>query len=113
MARTIGDVITQVRDRTNDTDAVAYRIATVEHERNIYTGLLTVFDIRPDIFLGQHTTFPPAAIPVSADLLPIADQWFPALVDYGTFAAEFKDDEYAVGGRAGASYTFFKQRLLG
>jgi hypothetical protein len=112
MARTVGYVITRARTHLNDA-AANPRNTTAEMERNVNAGLETMFDLRPDIFIGKFDSFPPSTPLVSADPLPVTDRWVEHLVDYVIFRCEMRDDEHVLQERAVTAAQWFAKRLAG
>lgn len=66
---------------------------------------------RPDLFFGQFTALPGPK--VAADFVPIADEYFTALVDYVVARAETQDDESVNEGRAIAFFKLFGEQING
>lgn len=97
MARTVQDVINRAREVLQDADATRYSDA--ELLRHVMDGLLAVRSIRPDLFVGQYGAALPDTLPLTAPL-PVPDNLFASIGWYVSGAAELRDDEFAVDGRA-------------
>lgn len=107
MARTFQNVVDRARIPLNDAAKTRYPDPQLLGYAN--DAVLTVRKLRPDLFLGSWTI--PAAEYVLADPIPIDDTYFPALCDYVTGRAEFRDDEDAMQQRAVAFAQLFTGAL--
>jgi len=109
MATTLQQVVDLARPTLNDDDKVRWPDA--ECLAYVQTGLDTVYQIRPDLFIGKFATFDSAALALG-DPLPIEDRYRRLLADYVISRAETKDDEAVNNNRAALAYQFFEERLL-
>lgn len=94
--RLFQNVIDRARIPLNDSDKTRYPDAQLLSYAT--DAILTVRKLRPDLFLGSWTL--PATEYLVTDAVPIDDVYFPALCDYVTGRAEFRDDEAAMQQRA-------------
>lgn len=96
MTKTVQNVIDAVRRPINDEDGT--RVPDAEMIGYVEAALRQIRKDRPDLFLGQFKTA--IADMTAASVLPIADQYFHAVVDHVMTRCELKDDEFAVNARA-------------
>jgi hypothetical protein len=105
--RTFQQVIDRARIPLNDADKTRYPDADLLAYAN--DAILLLRQKRPDLFFGSWT------LPVSEYLvgatLPVDDTFFPAICDYVTGRAEFRDDEDAMQQRAAAFLQLFGGNL--
>lgn len=103
MARTVAQAIAAARVLTNDNDPDAatapelYRQPDSSYLGWCLDALNAARNLRPDLFLGNYGDL--AALTTSASL-PIADQFFQAIVNFMVGMAELPDDEHVNSGRA-------------
>ena len=93
---TIQGILDHARQPLNDVDKVRYPDLDLLKYAN--TGLRMLRLKRPDLFFGQYAT--PFVDLAVTDLLPIDDEYGPALSDFVTAHAETVDDEHVDSGRA-------------
>lgn len=119
MARTIGDVITDVRDILQDTRS-PYRYSDDSLYSYLNRAFINVKDIRPDAYWGRYTsgTYPPSYdIPEysagdEAELWPLSSVFFTPIVMYVAGSAELKDDEFTRDARAAILLETFRRHLI-
>lgn len=104
MGFSMQDVIDRGRDPLND--RLKKRWDDPSLLRYAVDGLLTVRQIRPDLFIGQFD-LDLTALQVGDDF-PLPDPFAPAVADYVAGRAHLRDDEVASPGRADA---FLKMAL--
>jgi len=100
---TMQDVIDAARVPLNDDSKVAWTDVELLGFANKAIHLLKAR--RPDLFFGSYTALP-GNLAVGATF-PLEDQHMPAVQDYVTARAQFKDTEEAVKGAATAFYQLF------
>jgi hypothetical protein len=103
MARTFQQVCDRARIPLNDADKTRYPDADLLSYAN--DAILILRRARPDLFFGGWTI--PASEYGLGDAIPIEETYFPAVCDYVTGRAEFRDDEDAMQQRAGAFLQLF------
>lgn len=81
-----------------------------ERVKYVNDGLAVLLDVRPDMFVGQFSTFTAEGLAIT-DPLPINARYLPLLADYVIFRAERKDIESNNPGKASISAQWFKDRL--
>lgn len=109
MATTLQQVVDLARATLNDDDKVRWPDA--ECLGYVQGALDAIYQIRPDLFIGQFTTFDSAALGLG-DPLPIEERYRRQIADYVISRAETKDDEAVNNNRAALAYQFFEERLL-
>lgn len=109
MAITLQQVIDLARSTLNDDDKVRWPDA--ECLAYLQGALDAIYQLRPDLFIGQFTTFDSATLAVG-DPIPIEDRYRRQLADYVIARCETKDDEAVSNSRAALAYQFFEERLL-
>lgn len=103
MARTFQQACDRARLPLNDADKIRYPDADLLGYAN--DAVLLVRKRRPDLFFGAWT-IPPNPYLLS-DNIPLDDTYFPAICDYITGRAEFRDDESAMQERAAVFIQMF------
>lgn len=81
-----------------------------ERIKYVNDGLACLFDVRPDMFVGQFVSFTGEGL-ASGDPIPVNARFLPLLADYVVFRAERKDVESSVGGHVSVAAQWFKDRL--
>lgn len=95
------------RQHLNDADSVTWPDAELfEH---LVHGLRMLKSRRPDLYHGVARDAL-TTLTVDDDF-PLDEFVEPAIQDYVTARAQFKDDEYAIQGAASAFYALFKEAL--
>lgn len=94
MAKLVSDVLTSVRDTTQD--VAARRAPDAELRRYVVDGLNAIKNERPDVFLGSWSEIETVA---NGDSLPVSAQFFRPLVDYVIARAESKEAEHVLSAR--------------
>lgn len=107
MARTFQQVCDRARIPLNDADKTRYPDVDLLSYAN--DAVLLLRQKRPDLFFGSWTV--PAGEYVVSDPIPVSDLYFPAICDYVTGRAEFRDDEDAMQARAAAFLQLFGGNL--
>jgi hypothetical protein len=107
MSRTFQQACDRARIPLNDADKTRYPDADLLAYGN--DAILILRQKRPDLFFGSWT-IPPAGYAIG-DNLPVDDTYFPAVCDYMTGRAEFRDDEDAMQQRAAAFLQLFGGNL--
>lgn len=97
MARTVQNVFDRVREILQDESGARYSDAQLK--MHLLDALETVRTVRPDLFVGQYATPLPDTLDATMPL-PVPDNLFAAIGMYVSGAAELRDDEFAVDGRA-------------
>lgn len=110
MAVTFQTVINNARVPLNDDAKVRYTDATLLAYAN--DGINYVLTIRPDLFIGQYSTFSTDGGYALTDNIPIDTRYTAALQDYITGRAEVVDSEFVDSGRISVLLNLFKERLL-
>lgn len=95
-----------VLDETTVTRYTEAQLLTYARE-----ALVMARRFRPDLFLSNLTGAFPTY--VASDTVPLDERYKVPMVDYVVHRAEFRDDEFAVGGRADAMFVKFKSAFLG
>jgi hypothetical protein len=118
MARTIPQVITEVRKLLKDTRTTSLRTSD-EYLIGVLNSAFTEMQrLRPDIFYAGCDTeelelFETADAQDSAAAFPVEDQFFMPVVWYIVAIVELADDEFTLEGRAQAFMQSFRQALIG
>jgi len=107
MARTFQQACDRARIPLNDSGKDRYPDADLLAYGN--DAILILRQKRPDLFFGSWTI--PAGAYALGDNLPVDDTYFPAVSDYITGRAEFRDDEDAMQQRAAAFLQLFGGNL--
>ena len=107
MAFTMQQVVDAARIPLNDKDKVRFEDSELLGYAN--DGILRIRQRRPDLFLGRWFSLPGSL--ALTDIFPLHDELKPALADYVTARAEFKDDEFSENGRAAASLALFERAV--
>lgn len=110
MARTVQQVITRAREILQDDDGTRY--TDPELLAHVLDALEQVRMVRPDLFIGQYDTPLPDTLDLSTQL-PVPDNLFAAIGQYVSGAAELRDDEFAVDGRAMTLQMALTKKLIG
>lgn len=112
MAFTFQTLVDRARVPLNDADKTRYSDAELlSYGVDAY---LMLRRYRPDMFLGQWSTFPSVSSLTLNSNFPVAgDEYLPILADYVTSRAEFKDDEHVIQQRAQALYAMFATGIRG
>lgn len=97
MARTVQQVYDRAREILQDEAGARY--TDPQLQMHLLDALLTVRSVRPDLFINGYETPLPDSLLVT-DTLPVPDNLFAAISLYVSGAAELRDDEFAVDGRA-------------
>ena len=105
MARTVSDLISRVRQVLQDEDQNGYRYPTANVVGYLNDAVLEARRLRPDLFIGKYRKdLPQVSTNPSTDystvFLPLPDTYFTAAVGFVAGSLEFRDDEFAVDGRA-------------
>jgi hypothetical protein len=109
MPATLQTVIDLARATINDDDKV--RWPDDECLGYAQNGLDAIYELRPDLFIGQ---FPfDSSVLTLVSTLPIEDRYRRQVADYIVMRCETKDDESVVNERAALAYKFFETRLVG
>lgn len=109
MARSFEDVLKRARELLQDDEGVRY--TTPQLMAHAIDALELVRELRPDIFIGRLSV-PLADWYEVTDFLPVPDNLFPAIGAYVAGAAEMRDDEFAIDGRAMTMKESLAKRLL-
>lgn len=106
MAVTMQTIINAARVPLNDPNAVAWKDAD---DLLVYArhGLQLLRGKRPDLFFGQFSGGTALSDLALDGDCPIDEEFHPALIDYITARAFFKEDELAVQGAAAPFYALF------
>lgn len=110
----VGDLLDQIRTLLLDVDATSgqYRYSTDSIIANLNLGLLEMFRLRPDIFLGNLFVVPQFnSAQLDADVV-IEQQYVPPLIYYTVGMTQARDDEETQDARAGAFLQTFQRQLL-
>ena len=107
MARTFQQACDRARIPLNDADKTRYSDTDLLAYGN--DAILLLRQKRPDLFFGSWTI--PAGEYTGPDAIPISEVYFPAICDYMTGRAEFRDDEDAMQQRAAAFLQLFGGNL--
>lgn len=99
MAFTYQDVVDLARIPLNDEDKARYSDSMLLAYTN--NAVLSLFQRRPDIFIGQLDN-PPSGEADLPDVCPIPAAYAITLADYVTARASMIDDEHAHSGKAAA-----------
>ena len=97
MARTVQAVVTRVREILQDKEGERY--TTPQLLAHTVDAIVCARAVRPDLFVASYQTPLPDTLDTT-DTLPLPDQFFVAVCAYVAGAAELRDDEFAVDGRA-------------
>lgn len=95
---TVQQVLDAARLPLNDSDKLRYSDATLLTYFN--DAIVLLYRIRPDLFVGNWSVFPPFRMFESTDDFPLSAAMKPYVSDYITGRAELVDDEYTENGRA-------------
>lgn len=104
---TMQDLIDVARKPLNDADATTWGDA--ELFAYAKDGLRLLKGKRPDLFFGLADNVLDTL--VIGSTFPLDEFVVPAMTDYITARAQFKDDEYAVQGAAAPFYALYKEAL--
>lgn len=94
---TYQDIVDLARIPLNDADKDRYSDATLMSYANV--AILSLYQNRPDIFIGQYGSIPTGEAAL-ADTFPIPAAYWVTLADYVTARALMIDDEHAATGKA-------------
>jgi hypothetical protein len=100
---TMQQLVDEARRPINDDDKIAWADDELLAYANRAISMLK--SRRPDLFFGSFTALP--GVLALSGTFPLEDQFLPAVVDYVTARAQFKDSEEAVKGAASAFYQLF------
>lgn len=104
---TFQHIVDQARKDLQDADKVRYTDA--ELLQYAIDGVLEARRMRPDLFFGGYGTTTTSY--TLASTFPVPATYEMLFTHYIVFRAEFRDDEYAVDGRAVAFLTRFEKEL--
>ena len=108
MAVTLQDCCDRAGETLADDDKV--RWPDSERLHHAQDALDAMFQMRPDLFIGQLATFDSTALTLSSPF-PIETRYRRQVEDYIIFRCELKDDEAVLSERSTVAYAFFKDRL--
>lgn len=116
MAKTLENMLDEVRDLLQDSRASSYRYSTARLVRQINTTLQEVYRLRPDAFIAYDTAA--TAVPefTESDLaeeIGIEDLFYQSVVFHVVSVTQLSDDEFANDGRAISLMSAFRQQLVG
>ena len=97
MARTVQAVFDRVRELLQDKQGERY--LDEELAAHVVDAVVCARAVRPDLFVASYETPLPDTLDPT-DTLPLPDQFFAAVCYDVVGAAEERDDEFAVDGRA-------------
>lgn len=100
---TMQQVVDEARRPLNDDAKVAWEDAELLAYANRAISMLE--GRRPDLFFGMYSAMPGTL--GLGGTFPLENQYLPAVQDYITARAQFKDSEEAVKGAASAFYQLF------
>jgi hypothetical protein len=111
MAITIQNVVDDARASLNDDDKTRWSDAEcLEYAK---AALDAIFQLRPDLFIGQfEPLFDSEALALTSNF-PIEERYRRQVADYIVMRAETKDDEAVVTQRAAGAFKYFTEMLLG
>lgn len=110
MPYTAARAITRAREILKDAGT---RYPTTELVDYLNEGIAEIRRVRPDLFIGGYAVGLPQVDPLDLDEpLPTPDSVFVALAQYVAGRAEWRDDEWAVDGRAATMQTRLVSVLL-
>lgn len=110
--RTLGMCVSEVRGQLNDT-VVPYRVSDADLYIYLNDALLQARRFRPDLFVMGFTGGLPLYLPANAGLpFPVAEEYFPAFVQYVVASAETRNDTYVTEGKATLMAQGFVNNLL-
>lgn len=124
-AKTLDDMVNEVRMLINDNDPDGYRFPQVQVLDKINTALREVYRLRPDAYIGNFTQgILSTNSPVTYDLTdlgllpqtpwPLDDRlFFSPVVLYVTGMLDLTDDEFADDNRAMTVLQAFRNQLIG
>lgn len=104
---TMQSIVNDARKPLNDPELVTWKDAEL-FGYGLH-GLRLLKGKRPDLFFGLSSTVLDSL--VIGGTFPLDEFVIPAITDYITARAQFKDDEYAVQGAAAPFYALFKEAL--
>lgn len=107
MALTVQDALDRARLPLNDADKVRYSDAFLLGYFN--DAILMTRKIRSDLFLSQWDGLPSNLL--VTDQFPVAEEYFPTIVDYVSGRAELIDDENVDNTRSQALLQLFMMGL--
>ena len=109
----LGDVVSQVRTLLQDTETLGgeYRYSDDSIVTAINMGLLEMFRIRPDIFLGNNYQIPSFSTGTPDAPMVIEPQFVPSLVYYAVGMCQLRDDEGTQDERASLLLAKFTSTL--
>lgn len=108
MAVTVQQVVDFARPSLNDDAKTRWPDADCAIWVN--DGVEAIYTLRPDIFIGQFSTYAPYSYDL-ADPLPVPDRYKGVLGQWIIAAAHLVDEEGAVADLATAAVQFFGARL--
>ena len=112
MSFTIQQIVDRARVPLNDSEKIRY--PDDELLMLAQDAYLMIVRYRPDMFLGQFTALPSFSSLTLESTFPVTvDMYLPAIADYVTARAEFKDDEHIVKERAQGFYALFGAGVRG
>lgn len=101
------DILDRVRETLNDEDEVRWPNEKLLYHAN--NGLSALFTMRPDLFVGQYTTFLPGTLTLASSF-PLEAQYEPVLEEFILSMAHRKDSE-AQDPQAVPAWQFFLARI--
>ncbi len=124
MAKTYQNLLTEVRELLQDTDAVDKRYTDATLLNILNRGLQDLGRLRPDAFyalFASNSLNVPEIVESGAsagqtdwtDAFEIEMQFYSPLVTYVTAVAEIVDDEYTTDGRAALLFNQFRMSTIG
>lgn len=117
MPRTVGEVLTSVRDvlqDSRDPTVAPYRHSTAKLLRYLNSGLASARRLRPDLFFpsAAETDYAFGEADVSTPF-PVEFSYVPVFVDYIAGMVSLEEDEYVAEGRAAGLLSRFVGQLVG
>ena len=109
MARTVQQLYNRAREILQDDAGTRYTDAQLQ--MHLLDALLAVRSTRPDLFINGYETPLPDSL-ATTDTLPVPDNLFAAIGNYVAGAAELRDDEFAVDGRAMTLASMLSKKLI-
>lgn len=120
MAKTLPDLVAEIRDLMQDSRESSYRYTNERLLRQINTTFREVKRLRPDAFIGccdgdtDMPTYEEADLEEDPPLeFPIDEIFFQSVVFHVVAVVQLSDDEFANDGRAVTLMTAFRQQMLG
>lgn len=111
MARTVAQVLTRVGETLQDVNHVRYTPAQLVSHLN--DAIQLARDVRADLFVYAYAAgVPDFTASDTAAELPVPDAFFSSICNYVAGAAELRDDEFAVDGRAMTLRSTLREKLM-